>query len=341
MTHRTSHLGRLSYQLNPCNLFFHLFSWGRECPCDRPTSLDASSNYSAIESKFFAPLRLSKSYAFVGVNDSASLIRVILRASNPMTVRRAIVALVVNPVNLVFRRGTFPHVLKEGSKRVLPFIADFNTSATVVFKALMFRIKASCLYSVPTIILGSFDTAMDKVVLIACNRRSSFLPDKIEEHPFAVFRRKVFRLIFTMKAMFSGRSWPYIGKELLERIFPLGTYFNAFRPMKMIAPISDGIASSFYGFPDTKLWGSRKAMSSAMMFPICSPRSHNLFDRKPSLKPSGHGMAFKSKPFAPLGSGESFVFVSNIMVSRIFNFIFHILAVPSNSVESKERNNFT
>lgn len=77
----------------------------------------------------------------------------LLSISHPPAVPWLVVAVVVDPVDLVRRRGLRPHVRVEGGERLLPTFADLNATPAIVAVAVDAGIVAPPEHATPRLIL--------------------------------------------------------------------------------------------------------------------------------------------------------------------------------------------
>ena len=109
----------------------------------------------------------------------ASLIVPLLQGCCPATVLGRIRAVIVNPVDAVFRAGTRTHVAIEGLKGVLPGSANRNASPAVVPVHIIRRILASLLHACPDLILRNIGHTVSRVMANSGVGISSLQPSRV------------------------------------------------------------------------------------------------------------------------------------------------------------------
>lgn len=80
---------------------------------------------------------------------SVAAIAVLFFNRRPLHISRLVIAVYVNAINGMRKAGATANVLKESGKRILPLLAHFYTSPSIVLKSYVIRIKASLLHLAP------------------------------------------------------------------------------------------------------------------------------------------------------------------------------------------------
>ncbi len=79
---------------------------------------------------------------------------------SPLTIFRGIIAIIINPVNAVFRRWRSSHIFEEVFKRMKPTVANLYSTTTITMKQFIFRIITSKLNTYPSTICFRFTHSM-------------------------------------------------------------------------------------------------------------------------------------------------------------------------------------
>lgn len=112
------------------------FTLNRSChrTLDRPSTEDAIANRTCTRIQASAPIRKAKSFIIVSNPNVISLVVCLLRLSGPVTILRAVVAVIITPFNLMFGRGFWTHIRVELDKRLAPLWAHLDPPTPVIME---------------------------------------------------------------------------------------------------------------------------------------------------------------------------------------------------------------
>lgn len=131
-----------------------------------PSFVQSFLNGTSVEAKSFTPLCCCKRVAIVCYEIIALSIRAILRHSDPSAIIRSVVIIIIDSINLMKFRRSWPHICVEQSKRINPSFTNLYPPKTISFIRCRFGVKASGFHSSPYIIFWRFSKAMSDKVLV-------------------------------------------------------------------------------------------------------------------------------------------------------------------------------
>ena len=121
-----------------------------------PAGAQAVANVRLRNSKNFRPFSDSHGLAVVLDDPACSSVPALPNSRRPLAILLAVVAVIVNAINLVMRGRSLAHVLKECRKAVQPAVAHANSPAAVVAVGLLVLVVASPLNAAPHFVLWRF-----------------------------------------------------------------------------------------------------------------------------------------------------------------------------------------
>jgi hypothetical protein len=116
-------------------------------------------------SRISKAVSISNLFNYINGQFSIRFIDSVFKRSDPSTIRRLIIPVIVNAVNLSVFKGLFSHVIKEILKRVQPFFANSNTSSSVSIIFMVIRIVASAFKVYPHMIFGGISFAVNNGII--------------------------------------------------------------------------------------------------------------------------------------------------------------------------------
>lgn len=160
------------------------FSFGRgliKCVLKGPSSLESSSYRSVAHSNSSTPFSYSQSFFVKRKKLRVSSVTTIFSRSNPSTILRGVIPVVVDAVNLMFGARSFTHVCKKVFKRITPSFTNPDSSLSIIFVTLTVFIVAPSFHAVPDVKLWGFCHAMCPAIRVADLERVSHTNDLIKK----------------------------------------------------------------------------------------------------------------------------------------------------------------
>lgn len=138
----------------------HRLRWNCERPFVAPAAFLAPVNRVGGDTGSPRPLGTAERKVTQCELDAFPRVPHLLGLACPPTVFRRVVAVGIDPINRVFRRGSPFHVFKKRLEAVLPSRANRNTTAAVVFVVRCVRIRTTLAHTEPNLILGCFRSSV-------------------------------------------------------------------------------------------------------------------------------------------------------------------------------------
>lgn len=117
--------------------------WFKQRPLRRPSPLDAVVYDAVILVHSFCPFCYGQRLTSKRNKVITSTISSLFASCFPSTIRRFVVAVIVDASNLATRRGWFAHIFKEVGKGLSPTLTDSYSATPVVFERFMGRVIAT------------------------------------------------------------------------------------------------------------------------------------------------------------------------------------------------------
>lgn len=134
----------------------------RQCPAGPKPRLDRST----IHAQSLSPFNHGEAESVMGNYDIRSAVSRLLNSGRPSAILRGIGAIVIDAVQLVTRRWTWPHIGKEVIEES-PTVTDCNAPCTVMLVSAGARIQTAGLHGPPDVVFGSVRAAMSQAVCFA------------------------------------------------------------------------------------------------------------------------------------------------------------------------------
>lgn len=132
----------------------------------------------SINAKNFAPLRSAFSDSVNFYHDVTACIPHLLFGGRPSAIFRGVVAVNVFPIYRMLGGRFLSHIGKEIFKRVLPSVADYNSSSAILRIFMIIRIVTASFYKLPTAVLRGAYTSVRQFYGVAAKQFSSCLARK-------------------------------------------------------------------------------------------------------------------------------------------------------------------
>ncbi len=120
-----------------------------ESSFDRPATSEPHFQDVLMDSEFVCPCSDTHELPVEGEQFCSIGVSHLLLSRRPAAVARLVVPVVVDPVDLMFLRRTWPHVGKEVLERVHPTVANRDATATVAAPSFVIRVFASTFKASP------------------------------------------------------------------------------------------------------------------------------------------------------------------------------------------------
>lgn len=115
---------------------------------------DALTKAFMIYPCYLRPFSYRMSHAIVSDCVGTSPVICLFGFGRPTAIFRAIVAIVINPINRVIRRGAESHICKEVLKGVTPALANRDASSSIPFVSNAIRVLAARLHALPGMVFS-------------------------------------------------------------------------------------------------------------------------------------------------------------------------------------------
>ncbi len=181
------------------------FWWSEQGLSESPSIFQKSMTYKfMIYIQSFAKISQRFSNSIQNYFSSLACISILLFFCRPSYIARFVMTFVVNSVNAHLWVRAVANVFKKCLKRIQPLVADFNATATIIFKVLTFWIGASGNYLNPCI---PFLSIGHPVLVIVLRSKTSARPCMSMHKAHPSYFRSVPAIAFTQEVGLPVTSW--------------------------------------------------------------------------------------------------------------------------------------